>query len=85
MSDEMSTSAFKETICRSMVRGYKPHSSINLGETVNTSFTFAYQREIAVFILKETVNSFFILFQEYTFTKTKTIILRDRIKCKDCK
>ena len=63
--DEMSISAFKETICRSKVRGYKPHSSINPGETVNISFTFAYQREIAVFILKEKVNSFFfILFQE---------------------
>ena len=65
MTDETSTSAFEEIVCRSKVRGYKPHSSINLGETVNNYFTFAYQREIAVFILKETVNSFFfILFQE---------------------
>ena len=60
----MSISAFKETICRSKVRGYTSHNSIILGETANTSFMFSYQREIATFILKETVNSFFVLFQE---------------------
>ena len=60
----MSISAFNETSCRSKVRGYTPHSSIILEETANTSFMFAYQREIVVFILKETVNSFFVLFQE---------------------
>ena len=69
----MSISAFKETICRSKVRRYEPHSSINLGETVNTSFMFAYQREIAVFILKETVNSFFVLFQEQHSQKQKLL------------
>ena len=61
----MSISAFKETICRSKVRGYTRHNSIILGETANTSFMFAYQKEIAVFILKETVKFIFsFLFQE---------------------
>ena len=63
-TNEMSISAFNETICYSKVRGYNPHGSIILGETANTSFMFAYQKEIVVFIFKETVNSFFILFQE---------------------